>query len=100
MEGREESGVQVLAQVDGRPVAVAGKREERLRVVLGFSLLTSELGVTGAWPVFFQNLLAYCLPQLTDPMAYNLTIGEPAVLPASRLFGSLTGGRARKRVNR
>ncbi|NLW09405.1 MAG: hypothetical protein GX036_06055 [Firmicutes bacterium] len=86
VEGREESGVQVLAQVDGRPVAVAWEEKERLRVVLGFSLLTSELGVTGAWPVFFQNLLAYCLPQLTDPMAYNLTIGEPAVLPASRLF--------------
>ncbi|NLZ44384.1 MAG: hypothetical protein GX894_05960, partial [Clostridia bacterium] len=98
IERREESGVQVLAEVDGRPVAVAWEEKERLRVVLGFSLLTSELGVTGAWPVFFQNLLAYCLPQLTGPMAYNLTIGEPAVLPASRLFRILDGEGARAGV--
>jgi hypothetical protein len=95
IERREESGVQVLAEVDSRPVAVAWEEKERLRVVLGFSLLTSELGVKGAWPVFFQNLLAYCLPQLTGPMVYNLTIGEPAVLPASRLFRILDGDGAR-----
>ncbi|NLY89335.1 MAG: hypothetical protein GX085_06910 [Firmicutes bacterium] len=91
VERREQGGVQVLAQAGGRPVAVAWEEKGRLRVVLGFSLLTSELGVTGAWPVFFQNLLAYCLPQLTDPMAYNLTTGEPAILPAGRFFRILDG---------
>lgn len=81
-----ESGVQVLALVDGRPVVAAWEEKGRLRVVLGFSLLASELGVTGAWPVFFQNILAYCLPQLVDPMAYTLTVGEPAVLAAGPAF--------------
>jgi len=95
VETREHSGLQVLAQVDGRPVAVAWEEKGRLRVVLGFSLLTSELGVTGVWPVFFQNLLAYCLPQLTDPMAYTLTTGEPAVLSAGRFFQVIDGEDAR-----
>lgn len=74
-----KSGVQVLATVNGQPEIAAWEEEGWRYVVVGTDLFRSDMGLSGAFPVFIQNLLQWCVPQANNPLAYTLTVGESAV---------------------
>lgn len=73
-------GVQSLAEVNGRPLLAAWESDGLRRVVCGTTTFTSNFGLSGAFPVFIRNLLQWCVPQADNPLAYTLTVGEPASL--------------------
>lgn len=82
VNGRElvtKEGVQTLATVQGRPVLSAWEHEGRHVIVCGTDLDNSELGLSGAFPVFLQNVLQWCVPQGNNPLAYTLTAGHPVI---------------------
>jgi hypothetical protein len=74
-----KSGVQVLATVSGQPEIAAWEEEGWRYVVVGTDLYRSDLGLSGSFPVFIQNLLAWCVPQANNPLAYTLTVGETRI---------------------
>ncbi len=76
-------GLAVLAEVAGEPVIAAWEEEGWRKVVCGFGLYSSNIGLSGAFPIFFQNLLQWCAPQGGNQLAYNLTVGEPVVFGES-----------------
>ncbi|MGE5604822.1 MAG: vWA domain-containing protein [Bacteroidota bacterium] len=73
-------GLAILGEVAGKPVIAAWEEEGWRKVVCGFNLYQTNLGLTGSFPIFFQNLLQWCTPQVGNQLAYNLTVGEIAVL--------------------
>jgi hypothetical protein len=82
LDGRSlevRSGVQVLATVNEQPVIAAWEEEGGRHVVVGTDLYRSDLGLSGSFPVFIQNLLHWCVPQGNNPLAYTLTVGETKV---------------------
>ncbi len=82
-------GLPVLAEVAGEPVVAAWEEDGFQRVICGFDLYTSNFGLSGAFPIFFQNLLQWLTPQGGNQLAYNLTVGEPMVFgesPAWRIL--------------
>jgi hypothetical protein len=80
MAGRElvptDVGIQTLATVQGRPIMLAFDRQGEHLVVCGTDLNASEIGLSGAFPVFIQNILEWCVPQGNNPLAYTLTSGR------------------------
>lgn len=75
-----EPNVQSLAVVEGQPVMAVWEQGGYRSVVFGTDLFHSDLALSGAFPVFLQNLLQWCVPQAANPLAYNLTVGEPVLL--------------------
>jgi hypothetical protein len=72
---------QVLATVGNQPIlAVWEEREGWRRIVFGIDLFHSNLGISGAFPVFMANLLQWIIPQFNNPLAYTLNVGEPVTL--------------------
>lgn len=69
----------VLAEVSGKPVITLWEEEGWRKIVCGFSLYSSNIGLSGTFPIFLQNLLHWLTPQGANPLAYNLTVGEPVV---------------------
>lgn len=69
----------VLAEVSGKPVIAAWEEEGWRKIVCGFSLFSSNIGLSGTFPIFLQNLLHWLIPQGANQLAYNLTVGEPVV---------------------
>lgn len=76
-------GLPVLAEIAGEPVITAWEEEGWRKIVCGFNLYTSNIGLSGAFPILFQNLLQWCAPQGANQLAYNLTVGEPVVFGES-----------------
>jgi Ca-activated chloride channel family protein len=74
-----DSGVQTLATIDGLPVIIAWEKDGRRNAAWGTSLLDSDLGLSGAFPIFLQNMLAWCVPHGNNPLAYTLLTGKPEV---------------------
>ena len=74
-----DRGVQILATIDGSPVIISWEKEGRCHVAWGTSLLDSDLGLSGAFPVFLQNMLSWCVPQGNNPLAYTLLTGKSEV---------------------
>ncbi len=68
-----------LAEVAGKPIITAWEEEGWRKIVCGFSLYSSNIGLSGTFPIFFQNLLQWLTPQGVNQLAYNLTVGEPAI---------------------
>lgn len=78
-----DNGVLPLAGVDGQPVLVTWETQGLTRVVFGFSLSDSDLGLSGAFPIFIQNLLQHCVPQLNNPYANTVATGSPVIQTVS-----------------
>jgi hypothetical protein len=79
LDGRSltvKPGVQIMATVNGRPEIAAWEEEGWHYAIFGTDLYRSNLGLSGAFPVFIQNLLQWCVPQANNPLAYTLTVGE------------------------
>ncbi len=74
-----KSSVRVLATVDEQPVIAAWEEDGRHYVIFGTDLYRSDLGLSGAFPIFIQNLLQWCVPQGNDPLAYTVTVGETKI---------------------
>lgn len=71
----------VLATVGNQPIlAVWEEPEGWRRIVFGVDLFHSNLGISGAFPVFVANLLQWIVPQFNNPLAYTLNVGEPVTL--------------------
>lgn len=77
-------GAQVLATVEGEPAIVAWEKNGRRVVICGTDLWQSDLALSGAFPVFLQNMIRWCVPQGDNPLAYTLTVGHPAVFAESK----------------
>ncbi|MGE5599830.1 MAG: vWA domain-containing protein, partial [Bacteroidota bacterium] len=77
---RPEPGTEILAAVDGQPLAVAWERGGYRGAAFGTTLFSSDLGLSGAFPVFLRNYLTWCHPQVFNPLVYTLTVGFPADL--------------------
>ncbi len=75
-----QPGVQILAKVNNQPVIAAWEKDGWHNVVFGTDLIHSDLGLSGAFPVFMGNLLQQCVPQWNNPLIYTLTVGETVVL--------------------
>ena len=73
-------GMAVLAEVAGKPVIAAWEEDGWRKIVCGFNLYQTNLGLSSSFPVLFQNILQWCVPQGGNQLAYNLTLGETAVL--------------------
>ena len=73
---QERPEIQVLATVKGRPMIGAFEEDGWHDVVFGTDLYHSDLGLSGAFPVFMQNMLQWCVPQANNQLAYTLTVGE------------------------
>lgn len=71
--------VQHLATVGGEPIIAAWETEGRHVVVCGLTFFHSELGLSGAFPIFLQNILKRCVPQMGNPLAYTLEAGKAGV---------------------
>jgi hypothetical protein len=69
----------VLAEVSGKPIIAAWEENGWRKIVCGFSLYSSNIGLSGTFPIFIQNLLHWLTPQGANQLAYNLTVGEPVV---------------------
>lgn len=69
----------VLAEVSGKPIIAVWEEEGWRKIVCGFSLYSSNIGLSGTFPIFLQNLLHWLTPQGANQLAYNLTLGEPVV---------------------
>lgn len=70
-----------LVTVDKKPVlAVWEEPGGWRRVSFGMDLYHTNLGISGAFPVFMANLLQWILPQFNNPLAYTLNVGEPVTL--------------------
>ena len=78
------SNVQPLATVGGQPIMAVWEQAGYRSVVIGTDLFHSDLALSGAFPVFFQNLLLWCVPQAANSLAYNLTVGEPVSISEGR----------------
>lgn len=74
-----EGNVQLLATVGGEPVIAAWEAEDRHVVVCSLTFFHSELGLSGAFPIFLQNMLKWCVPQMGNPLAYTLVSGEAGI---------------------
>jgi hypothetical protein len=72
--------VAILAKVEENPVLVAWEKDGWRNVVCSFNLYQSNLGLSGAFPIFIQNLLQWCVPQYNNPLAYTLTVGDTVTL--------------------
>lgn len=72
-------GLPILAKVSGKPVIVAWEENGWRKIVCGFSLYSSNIGLAGSFPIFIQNLLHWLTPQGANQLAYNLTAGEPVI---------------------
>lgn len=82
-KGRElkaDNMTQVLARVAGKPILVAWEKGGWSNVVFGGTLLSSDLGLSGDFPIFLRNLAYLCVPQANNPLAGNLTTGERTIL--------------------
>ena len=75
-----DPGGQPLATVGGRPVLVAWEKGGMRCAAWGTDLFASDLGLSGSFPIFLQNYLQWCLPQLGNASYLTLTVGVPAVL--------------------
>ena len=75
-----DPGGQALATAGGQPVLAAWETRGRHCAVWGTTLFASDLGLSGGFPIFLQNFLQWCVPQMNNPLAYTLTAGVPAVL--------------------
>jgi hypothetical protein len=69
----------ILAEVSGKPIIAAWEENGWRKIVCGFSLYSSNMGLSGTFPIFIQNLLHWLTPQGANQLAYNLTVGEPVV---------------------
>jgi Ca-activated chloride channel family protein len=78
-DGRN-SDVAILAKVEENPVLVAWEKDGWHNIVSSFNLYQSDLGLSGAFPIFIQNLIQWCVPQYNNPLAYTLTVGETVTL--------------------
>lgn len=67
-----------LAAIDDQPVLAVWEEKGWTRVVCGFTLGDTNLGLSGSFPIFFHNLIQQCVPQMNNPYAYTLTAGIPA----------------------
>lgn len=76
----------VLAEVAGKPVITVWEEEGWRTVVCGFSLYSSNIGLSGTFPIFFQNLLQWLTPQGANQLAYNLTVGEGVIFGEPSLW--------------
>ncbi len=71
------SWARVIVDSDGGPLLLAGERDGRRIVVLGFDLHLSDLPLTVAFPVLLSNMTEYLLPISN----VQLTTGQPIVAP-------------------
>lgn len=82
-EGRAlivQPGTQILATAGGAPILAAWESSGWRCAVWGTTTFDSELGLSGAFPIFLQNYLQWCFPELDNALAHTLTVGEPALL--------------------
>lgn len=70
-----DSQLPVLAEVSGYPVITVWEEEGWRKIICGFSLYSTNIGLSGTFPIFFQNLLQWLTPQGANQLAYNLTVG-------------------------
>lgn len=73
------NGVQTLATVQGRPIISVWEHDGYRIIVCGTDLDASEIGLAGAFPVFLQNILQWCVPQGNNPLAYTMSAGRPVI---------------------
>lgn len=73
-----DGSAQQLATVGAEPVMVAWEKEGRRFIACGATLFTSELGLSGSFPIFLHNILKQSLPQMDNPLAYTLSAGQSA----------------------
>ncbi|HHU51548.1 MAG TPA: VWA domain-containing protein [Firmicutes bacterium] len=74
-----EGNVQILATVGGEPVIAAWEAEDRHVVVCSVTFFHSDLGLSAAFPIFLQNMLKWCVPQMGNALAYTLVSGEARI---------------------
>ena len=73
------SWARVVVDSDGTPLLVAGEREGRRVVVLGFDLHNSDLPLTVAFPLLLSNMMGYLAPG-SGAEAAQLGPGQPLAL--------------------
>jgi Ca-activated chloride channel family protein len=73
------SWARVIVDSDGTPLLVAGEREGRRVVVLGFDLHNSDLPLTVAFPLLLSNMMGYLAPG-AGAEAAQLAPGQPLAI--------------------
>ncbi len=73
-------GTLVLASVAGKPVMAAWEEKDRRCIISGVDFFNSDLALSGAFPIFIQNILQWSAPQLNNPLAYTIVSGEQVQL--------------------
>jgi len=78
-----DGSIQSLAIVDNKPLIVAWEQEDRHVVACGTTLFSSDLGLSGVFPIFLHNILKWCVPQMGNSLVYTFhadqrrTFAEP-----------------------
>jgi hypothetical protein len=74
-------GAVALAKV-GSSVAIAAWESEGFnRVAFGPDLAASDVGQGGAFPIFMQNVISWCVPPSDGQTSHTFAVGEASIRP-------------------
>jgi len=62
---------QTIFHIDNNPVAIFYDKKKFLKVIFGFTIYSSNLAITEAFPILLNNVIRYKIPQWDNPNAFN-----------------------------
>ncbi len=73
------SGAYVLSMVNNLPVLVAWEEDSFKYLICSIDIFNSDIGLSGSFPMFLQNYIAWCVPQNDNQLKYTINAGERVV---------------------
>jgi len=83
-----EASDQVLAQSEGRPILVTGRREQGRFVALGFGPQDSDFVLRPAWPLFVMNLIDELYPRGRGETLASSRVAQDLRIPVEDVSAS------------
>lgn len=73
------SQVHVLSRVNNQPVIAAWEEDGYKYLACSIDIFNSDIGLSGSFPIFLQNYIAWCVPQNDNQLKYTINAGERIV---------------------